>query len=129
SWGVGAVLGAGVWWVLSIGLVVAAWEAAAALRLIDPVILPPPHEFIGEIRNQAQFLMPAVGVERTGANFVALTAIVASVQRVMIGLCLAFVAGVLTPGIALSFSIVRQLTLPTLTLLAPTPPPPPLPLP
>ena len=55
------VLVAGVWWVLSIGLVVVAWEAAAALHLIDPVILPPPHEFIGEIRNQAQFLMPAVG--------------------------------------------------------------------
>ena len=75
-----AALAAGVWWILSIGLVVVAWEAAAAFHLIDPVILPPPHEFIGEIRNQAQFLMPAVGVERTGANFVALTAIVASVS-------------------------------------------------
>jgi len=117
-----SVLGAGVWWVLSIGLVVATWEAAAALHLIDPVILPPPHEFIGEIRNQAQFLMPAVGVERTGANFVALTAIAASVQRVLIGLFLAFVAGVLTGSVAFSFAIVRKLMLPTVTLLAPIAP-------
>ena len=116
------VLGAGVWWVLSIGLVVATWEAAAALHLIDPVILPPPHEFIGEIRNQTQFLMPAVGVERTGANFVALTAIAASVQRVLIGLFLAFVAGVLTGSVAFSFAIDRKLTLPTVTLLAPIAP-------
>ncbi len=99
-----------------------AWEAAAALHLIDSVILPPPHEFIGEIRNQAQFLMPAVGVERTGANFVALTAIAASVQRVLIGLFLAFVAGVLTGSVAFSFAIVRKLTLPTVTLLAPIAP-------
>jgi NitT/TauT family transport system permease protein len=115
-------LAAGVWWMLSIGLVVVAWEAAAAFHLIDPVILPPPHEFIGEIRNQAQFLMPAVGVERTGANFVALTAIAASVQRVLTGLFLAFVAGVLTGSIAFSFAIVRKLTLPTVTLLAPIAP-------
>ena len=60
-----------MWWVLSVGIVVTLWEAAAALNLINPIILPPPHEFIGEIRAEAQFLMPAVGVERTGAHFVA----------------------------------------------------------
>jgi len=38
-----AMAQAAVWWVLSIGLVVAAWEAAAALGLINPIILPPPH--------------------------------------------------------------------------------------
>ncbi len=101
---------AGAWWVLSVGIVVAVWEAAAALKLIDPVILPLPHEFIGEIRNQAQFLMPAVGVERT------------SLQRVLLGLFLAFVAGVCTGGLAFYFGIVRKLTLPTVTLLAPIAP-------
>jgi NitT/TauT family transport system permease protein len=113
---------AGVWWVLSIGLAVAVWEAAAALGIINPIILPPPHEFIGEIRNQAQFLMPAVGVERTGANFVALSAIAASVQRVLAGLLLAFVAGVLTGSLAFYFETVRKLTLPLVTLLAPIAP-------
>jgi len=113
---------AGVWWVLSIGLAVAVWEAAAALGIINPIILPPPHEFIGEIRNQAQFLMPAVGVERTGANFVALSAIAASLQRVLAGLLLAFVAGVLTGSLAFYFETVRKLTLPLVTLLAPIAP-------
>jgi len=113
---------AGVWWVLSIGLAVTVWEAAAALGIINPIILPPPHEFIGEIRNQAQFLMPAVGVERTGANFVALSAIAASLQRVLAGLLLAFVAGVLTGSLAFYFETVRKLTLPLVTLLAPIAP-------
>ncbi len=113
---------AGVWWVLSIGLAVGVWEAAAALGIINPIILPPPHEFIGEIRNQAQFLMPAVGVERTGANFVALSAIAASLQRVLAGLLLAFVAGVLTGSLAFYFETVRKLTLPLVTLLAPIAP-------
>ena len=113
---------AALWWVLSIGLVVAAWEAAAALGLINAIILPPPHEFIGEIRNQAQFLMPAVGVERTGAHFVALTAIAASLQRVLAGLLLAFVAGVLTGTVAFYFPVIRKLTMPTVTLLAPIAP-------
>jgi NitT/TauT family transport system permease protein len=117
-----AAAAAGVWWVLSVGLVVAVWEAAAALNLINPIILPPPHEFIGEIRNQAQFLMPAVGVERTGANFVALTAIVASLTRVLTGLFLAFVAGLLTGALAFYFVLVGKLTLPTITLLAPIAP-------
>jgi ABC-type nitrate/sulfonate/bicarbonate transport system permease component len=35
--------------VLSIGIVVAVWEGAAALQLIDPLILPQPHLFIAEI--------------------------------------------------------------------------------
>src|SRR5262245_35794437 len=79
-----------MWWVLSIGSVVVLWELIAALQLIDPIILPPPHLFIAEIQQQAQFLLPQVGVRRIGANFVALTAIVASLQRVVIGLALAF---------------------------------------
>ena len=66
-----------MWWVLSLGLVVALWELVAALQLIDPMIVPPPHLFIAEIQQQAQFLLPRVGVRRVGANFVALTAIVA----------------------------------------------------
>jgi NitT/TauT family transport system permease protein len=100
-----------MWWVLSIGSVIAIWELAAALPLIDPVILPPPHLFIAEIQQQAQFLILKVGVQRIGANFVALTAIVASLKRVLIGLGLAFYVG-----------LFRKLTLPTITLLAPIAP-------
>src|SRR5262245_16690665 len=111
-----------MWWALSIGLVVALWELVAALQLIDPMILPPPHLFIAEIQQQAQFLVPRVGVRRVGANFVALTAIVASLQRVVIGLALAFVSALVVGSLAFYITTIGKLTLPTVTLLAPIAP-------
>jgi NitT/TauT family transport system permease protein len=108
-----------VWWVLSIGLVATIWELIAALQLIDPLILPPPHLFIAEIQHQAQFLLPRVGVQRIGANFVALAAIAASLQRVLIGLALAFIGSLLIGSLAFYIEVFGKLTLPTVTLLAP----------
>jgi NitT/TauT family transport system permease protein len=111
-----------VWWVLSIGLVVAIWEGAAALSLINTAILPPPHLFIAEIQNQAQFLLPQVGVKRIGANFVALTAIVASLRRILAGLVVAFSAAILIGSLAFYLHIFHKLTFPIITLLAPIAP-------
>jgi NitT/TauT family transport system permease protein len=111
-----------VWWVLSIGIVATVWEGAAALQLIDPLILPPPHLFIAEIQQQAQFLLPRIGVQRVGANFVALTAIMASLQRVLIGLLLAFIASLLIGSFALYIDVFGKLMLPAVTLLAPIAP-------
>lgn len=111
-----------VWWVLSVGMVVALWEFAAALDLINTVILPPPHVFIAELQNQAQFLMPQVGVQRIGLHFAALTAIWASLRRVLIGLLVAFVAALITGSLAFYLTIFRNLTFPTITLLAPVAP-------
>jgi NitT/TauT family transport system permease protein len=107
------------WWALSLGIVVAMWELAVALRLVNPVILPPPHQFIAEIRNQAQFLMSQVGATAVGGNFAALTATWASLQRVLSGLALAFVSAVTLGSLAFYFEIFGKLTLPTITLLAP----------
>src|SRR6266446_1541944 len=111
-----------MWWVLSIGWVVALWELVAALQLIDPMILPPPHLFIAEIQQQAQFLLPQVGARRIGANFVALTAIVASLQRVVIGLALAFVTALVMGSLAFYITTIGKLILPTVTLFAPIAP-------
>jgi ABC-type nitrate/sulfonate/bicarbonate transport system permease component len=108
-----------MWWGLSLGIVVAVWELAVAFQLVNPVILPPPHMFLAEIRNQAQFLMPQVGATASGGNFVALTAIWASLQRVLSGLALAFVSAVTLGSLAFYFDIFGKLTLPTITLLAP----------
>src|SRR6202008_4179859 len=105
-----------MWWVLSIGLVAALWELVVALQLVDPLILPPPHLFIAEIQEQAQFLLPRVGVQRVGANFVALTAIVASLQRVVVGLALAFVTALVMGTLAFYITTIGKLTLPTVTL-------------
>ncbi len=108
-----------MWWVLSLGIVVAIWEIAVVLRLVNPVILPPPHLFLAEIRNQAQFLMPQVGATAVSGNFAALTAVWASLQRVLSGLALAFVSAVTLGSLAFYFEIFGKLTLPTITLLAP----------
>ena len=110
-----------VWWLLSLGMLAAIWELAAALQLINTVILPPPHAFVAELRNQAQFLMPQVGAEPVGSHFIALTAIWASLRRVLIGLVLAFVCAVTLGSLAFYFNIFGKLTLPTVTLLAPLP--------
>ena len=115
-------VGKAVWWVLSIGIVAAVWEGAAALQLIDPLILPPPHLFIAEIQQQAQFLLPRIGVQRVGANFVALSAIIASLQRVLIGLLLAFIASLLIGSLAFYIDVFGKLMLPAVTLLAPIAP-------
>jgi NitT/TauT family transport system permease protein len=114
--------GDAVWWVLSIGIVAAIWEGAAGLRLIDPLLLPSPHLFIAEIQQQAQFLLPRIGVQRVGANFVALTAITASLQRVLIGLLLAFIASLLIGSLACYVDVFGKLMLPAVTLLAPIAP-------
>ncbi len=108
-----------MWWVLSLGIVVAIWELAVVLRLVNPVILPPPHLFLAEIRNQAQFLMPQVGATAVSGKFAALTAVWASLQRVLSGLALAFVSAVTLGSLAFYFEIFGKLTLPTITLLAP----------
>jgi NitT/TauT family transport system permease protein len=108
-----------VWWLLSIGTVVAIWELTVALSLVNPIILPPPHMFLAEIRNQAQFLMPQVGTAAVGSNFIALTAIWASLYRVLTGLVLAFICAVTLGSLAFYFEIFGKLTLPTVTLLAP----------
>ena len=111
-----------VWWVLSVGMVAAFWEGLAALQLINTIILPPPHVFLGEIQHQAQFLLPQFGAQRVGANFVALTAIVASLRRVLGGLALAFVIALCTGSLAFYLGVFRKLSFPTIRLLAPIAP-------
>jgi NitT/TauT family transport system permease protein len=121
TWLKKAVIGA-AWWFLSIGLFAAIWEGLALAGKVNTLILPPPHQFLAEIANQEQFLMPQVGVERTGANFVALTAIVATLKRVLSGLFLGFTAAILFGSLAAYFKIFGKLTLPVMTLLAPIAP-------
>ena len=110
------------WWLLSVGTMVTLWEVAAALDLVNRVILPPPSVFVTEIQNQAQFLLPQIGVQRIGGNFVALTAIWASLVRIVSGLALAFVAAVLVGSLAFSLRVFHKLTYPVITLLAPIAP-------
>jgi NitT/TauT family transport system permease protein len=110
------------WWVASVGLVVAIWEVTAALGLINTVILPPPHRFLAEIQNQSQFLMPQPGVSEVGLHLAVISAIWASLRRVLTGLLLGFAAAVVTGSLAFYLRIFRNLTFPTITMLAPIAP-------
>ncbi|MFM7325937.1 MAG: hypothetical protein ACKO4L_13630, partial [Nodosilinea sp.] len=97
-WWQRAAIGLG-WWCLSQGLFLGLWELIVALGWVNPIILPAPHQFIAEISNQEQFLAPRIGVQRVGGNFVLLTAVVATLKRVSIGLILGFGAALLlSPG-------------------------------
>jgi NitT/TauT family transport system permease protein len=108
--------------VLSIGITVTVWEVGVALGWINGIILPPPHATLQEISRQQDFLKPAIGVFRTGANFVALTAIVATLQRVFAGLALALLASLVVGGLAFYFQMFARLVLPLITLLSPIAP-------
>lgn len=111
-----------LWWGLSLALFVGIWELITLLGWVNTMILPPPHEFLAEIKNQDQFLAPRIGVERTGGNFVLLTAVVATLKRVLVGMVLGFIAALGTGGLACYFDIFGKLTLPMITLLAPIAP-------
>lgn len=111
-----------MWWVISLGLFIGIWELVTVLGWTNTLILPPPHEFFAEIGNQDQFLAPKIGVARTGGNFVLLTAIVATLKRVLAGLVLGFIAALGVGGCACYFDLFGKLTLPVITLLAPIAP-------
>lgn len=110
------------WTVASLGLFIGGWEGLWALGALDPLIMPPPHIFLAEIGDQSQFFSSTVGEESSGSNFSALEAMLASAGRVLAGLFIGFVAS-LVVGLAVSLSgLTRNLTLPTITLLAPISP-------
>ena len=111
-----------MWWCLSLALFIGLWELVTALGWTNTLILPPPHEFFAEIKNQEQFLAPQIGVTRTGGNFVLLTAVVATLKRVIAGIVLGFIAALGVGGLACYFDLFGKLTLPVITLLAPIAP-------
>jgi len=113
---------AAAWTVASVGLFVAVWEAAWAIGLLNPLILPAPHIFLAEIENQERFFGSTVGESSPGGSFPALTAMLASSTRVLAGLAIGFVLS-LAVGVIISYSrVARKMTMPTLTLLAPISP-------
>ena len=113
------------WWVLSVGCFAGLWEAAWALGLADPLLLPPPHIFLAHFSDQAQAFSSSdvVGeVSTDGAYMALLTTIVASSLRVIAGLALGFTFSVGMGLLIRYFRPFGNLTLPTITLLAPISP-------
>lgn len=114
------------WWLASVTLFVGIWELSYALGIYDSQALPPPHVFLPQLPEQAQYFDMAhqiAGQELATSSIAAVAKTTgATIIRVVIGLALGFVLGVAT-GVAIRFfRIFGYLTLPTLTLLAPISP-------
>lgn len=117
------------WGLLSVGMFAALWELAWAIGWADPKLLPPPHIFLGDLAAQAKFFNTAqrwqIGVDANAGPtpFMAVLITVASTtMRVFAGLALASTASILI-GVAIRYwGIFGNLTLPTITLLAPVSP-------
>lgn len=117
------------WTIVSVGLFALIWEVLWLIGWADPKLLPPPHIFMGKIGEQAQYFNTAqrwqIGADPTAGptpyEAVAIT-IFSSTMRVLAGLFLAAVISI-SVGIAIRYwKLVENLTLPTITLLAPVSP-------
>lgn len=117
------------WTIVSVGLFALLWEFLWLVGLADPKLLPPPHIFMGNITEQAQYFNTAqrwqIGADPnagpTPYEAVWIT-IISSTMRVLVGLFLAAVISI-TVGIAIRYwKMMENLTLPTITLLAPVSP-------
>jgi NitT/TauT family transport system permease protein len=113
------------WWALSIGLFVAIWELAWAVGWADPKVLPPPHLFLGDLSNQAQYFDTSqviAGEEARGAAWGVAHSVSATILRVLVGLALGFALAVLVGIGTRYFRLFGKLVLPSVTLLAPVSP-------
>jgi NitT/TauT family transport system permease protein len=113
------------WWALSIGLFVAIWELAWAVGWADPKMLPPPHLFLGDLSNQAQYFDTSqviAGEEARGAAWGVAHSVGATILRVLVGLALGFALAVLVGIGTRYFRLFGKLVLPSVTLLAPVSP-------
>lgn len=116
---------AALWWLLSLGCFAGFWELAWALGWANPLLLPPPHIFLRNFATEAQAFVPTdvIGQVSSGSAYMALlTTIIASSLRVIAGLSLGFLCSVTMGLLIRYFRIFGNLTVPTITLLAPISP-------
>ncbi len=114
------------WWLISVGLFLGFWELTYAMGLYSAQFLPPPHIFLGDIPNQLQHfdssnINPGEEVEPSAVTAVLRTSL-HSVRRVMAGLGMGFILGVILGTLIRYFNVFGKLTLPVVTMLAPISP-------
>jgi len=118
-----------LWAMFSIGFFAGIWEVAWALGWANPLLLPPPHIFLGNFLEQAANFSPTlrwqVGQDVSAAPsplVSVLNTVLATLGRVATGLTLATVFA-LTLGIGIRrYIAVERLTLPAVYFLAPVSP-------
>lgn len=117
------------WGIVSVGMFAAIWEFLWLVGLADPKLLPPPHIFMGDIAGQAKNFNTAqrwqIGADANAGPtpmMAVFITIFSTTMRVISGLFLAAVVSI-TVGIAIRYyKMMENLTLPTITLLAPVSP-------
>lgn len=117
------------WTLLSVGLFALIWELLWLVGWADPKLLPPPHIFMGDITAQAKNFNTAqrwqIGAGATDAPtpmMAVLITILSTTYRVILGLFLAATVSIAV-GVAIRYwQLMGNLTLPTITLLAPVSP-------
>jgi NitT/TauT family transport system permease protein len=125
----GAILPQIGWTLLSVGLFASIWEFLWLVGWADPKLLPPPHIFLSDFADQAANFNTAqrwqigtdasAGPTPTQAVFIT---IASTTMRVFAGLILASICAI-TIGVAIRYwRLFGNLTLPTVTLLAPVSP-------
>ncbi len=121
----GRVLGTVFWWVLSVALFTGFWEFAWWMGWADPLLMPPPHLFLGSWSDQLKFfdLRNTIGGSGDGGSWLAVLKVAGWTSfRVLAGLLAGFVLS-LTVGILIRyFRLFGNLTLPLVSLLAPISP-------
>lgn len=117
------------WTIVSVGMFALIWEFLWLVGLADPKLLPPPHIFMGDIAGQAKNFNTAqrwqIGADASAGpspEMAVVITILSSTMRVIAGLFLAAVVSI-TVGAAIRYwKLMGNLTLPTITLLAPVSP-------
>lgn len=113
------------WWMLSVSIFAGIWEFCWYVGWADPLLMPPPHIFLSNLPEQFKFFDRGniVGAEESGATFLGVMAVLLwTTMRVVVGLGIGFILGVATGLLSRYNRIFGNLTLPTITLLAPISP-------
>jgi NitT/TauT family transport system permease protein len=114
------------WGLASIGLFAGIWEALWALGLVNPLLLPPPHMFLGDIPTTLTFFDHNARIGSTdrggGSVLPLLNTMLWTTMRVVLGLFIGVSAGVAVGAVVHYVKLLRNLLLPTILLLAPISP-------
>jgi len=117
------------WTIVSVGMFASIWEFMWALGIADPKLLPPPHIFLGDLTAQAENFNTAqrwaIGQDADAGpspGFAVVITVLSTIMRVLAGLVLAACVSITLGVLIRYFRMVENLTLPTITLLAPVSP-------
>lgn len=117
------------WTIVSVSLFAGIWELCWFFGISDARLLPPPHIFISHIPEQAKFFNTATRWEvglAPGSGPTPMEAMLftmlSTLTRVVVGLSIAAVLSVVIGVMIRYFKLFENLTLPTITLLAPISP-------